>query len=42
MGKINERCAGIDVDKRFLLCCVLTGAAKEETVHAIPCASTLQ
>jgi len=30
MGKINERCAGIDVGKRFLLCCVLTGAAKEE------------
>lgn len=30
MGKINERCAGIDVGKRFLLCCVLTGAANEE------------
>ena len=30
MGKINERCAGIDVGKRFLLCCVLTGAAHEE------------
>jgi transposase len=30
MGKINERCAGIDVGKRFVLCCVLTGAAHEE------------
>jgi len=30
MGKINERCGGIDVGKRFLLCCVLTGAAHEE------------
>ena len=30
MGKINERCAGIDVGKRFLLCCVLAGAAHEE------------
>jgi transposase len=30
MGKIIERCAGIDVGKRFLLCCVLTGAANEE------------
>jgi transposase len=30
MGKINERCAGIDVGKRFLLCCALTGAAQEE------------
>ena len=30
MGKINERCAGIDVGKRFLLCCVLTGGANEE------------
>src|SRR5260370_16282435 len=30
LGKINERCAGIDVGKRFLLCCVLTGAAHEE------------
>jgi transposase len=30
MGKISERCAGIDVGKRFLLCCVLTGAANEE------------
>jgi transposase len=30
MGKINERCAGIDVGKRFLLCCALTGAAHEE------------
>ncbi len=30
MGKINERCAGIDVGKRFLLCCVLTGSAYEE------------
>jgi len=28
MGKINERCAGIDVGKRFLLCCVLTGACE--------------
>ena len=30
MGKIVERCAGIDVGKRFLLCCVLTGSAAEE------------
>jgi transposase len=30
MGKIIERCAGIDVGKRFLLCCALTGAAHEE------------
>jgi transposase len=30
MGKINEFCAGIDVGKRFLLCCALTGAAPEE------------
>jgi transposase len=30
MGKIIEHCAGIDVGKRFLLCCVLTGAANEE------------
>jgi group II intron reverse transcriptase/maturase len=30
MGKINERCAGIDVEKRFLLCCALSGAAQEE------------
>jgi hypothetical protein len=30
MGKIIERCAGIDVGKRYLLCCVLTGAANEE------------
>src|ERR1700751_139941 len=30
MGKINERCAGIDVGKRFVLCCALTGAAQEE------------
>jgi transposase len=30
MSKINERCAGIDVGKRFLLCCVLTGAAQDE------------
>jgi transposase len=30
MSKIIERCAGIDIGKRFLLCCVLTGAANEE------------
>jgi transposase len=30
MGKIKERCAGIDVGKRFLLCCALTGEAQEE------------
>jgi len=30
MGKIIERCAGIDIGIRFLLCCVLTGAAHEE------------
>jgi hypothetical protein len=26
----HERCAGIDIGKRFLLCCALTGAAAEE------------
>ena len=30
MGKINERCGGIDIGKRFLFCCALTGAAHEE------------
>jgi transposase len=30
MGKIIERCASIDIGKRFLLCCVMTGAAHEE------------
>ena len=30
MSRINERCAGIDVGKRFLLCCVLTGPAQDE------------
>ena len=30
MGEINERCGGIDKGKRFLFCCVLTGAAHEE------------
>lgn len=30
MGKINERCGGIDIGKRFLFCCALTGAAQEE------------
>ncbi len=25
-----ERCAGIDIGKRFLVCCVMTGAAHEE------------
>jgi transposase len=30
MGKIIERCAGIDVGKRFLFSCVLTGAGNEE------------
>jgi hypothetical protein len=30
MSKIIERCAGIDVGKSFLLCCVLIGAANEE------------
>jgi transposase len=30
MGKIIERCAGIDVGKRFLMSCVLTGAAHED------------
>ncbi|HTF64584.1 MAG TPA: IS110 family transposase [Edaphobacter sp.] len=30
MSKIIERCAGIDIGKRFLLCCVLTGAANAE------------
>ena len=30
MSKIFERCAGIDVGKRFLLCSVFTGAAHED------------
>ena len=30
MGKINERCGGIDIGKLFLFCCALTGAAHEE------------
>jgi len=30
MSKIIERCAGIDVGKRFLLCSVLTGAAHDD------------
>jgi transposase len=30
MGKLIERCAGIDIGKRFLVCCVMTGAAYEE------------
>jgi transposase len=30
MGKVIERCAGIDIGKRFLFCCILTGAAHEE------------
>jgi transposase len=30
MSKIIERCAGIDIGKRFLLCSVLTGAAHED------------
>jgi transposase len=30
MGKLIERCAGIDIGKRFLVCCVMTGAAHEE------------
>jgi len=30
MGELIERCAGIDIGKRFLVCCVMTGAAHEE------------
>ena len=30
MSKIIERCAGIDIGNRFLLCCALTGASHEE------------
>ena len=30
MGKLIERCAGIDIGKRFLVCCVMIGAAHEE------------
>src|SRR5258707_15117936 len=30
MGKLIERCGGIDIGKRFLVCCVMTGAAHEE------------
>ena len=32
MSKIIERCAGIDIGKRFLVCSVLTGAAHEDPV----------
>jgi hypothetical protein len=35
MGKINERCGGIDIGKRFLFCCALTGAAHEEPCSQI-------
>jgi transposase len=31
MSKIIERCAGIDIGKRFLMCCVVTGSADEES-----------
>jgi len=31
MSKIIERCTGIDIGKRFLVCCVVTGAAHEES-----------
>jgi len=30
MGKLIERCAGIAIGKRFLRCCVMTGAAHED------------
>lgn len=30
MSQIIEHCAGIDVGKRFLLCCVLNGEAAAE------------
>ena len=30
MSKVIERCAGIDIGKRFLMCCVVTGAADQE------------
>src|SRR3954451_10343300 len=32
MSKIIERCAGIDIGKRFLLCSVLRGAAHEDPI----------
>jgi hypothetical protein len=35
MRRIIERCAGIDIGKRFLLWCVLTGAAQEEPCSEI-------
>jgi transposase len=31
VSKIIERCAGIDIGKRFLMCCVVTGPAHEES-----------
>jgi transposase len=37
MSKIIERCAGVDIGKRFLLCCVMTGSAQEES-----CSHTLR
>ena len=30
MGKLIERCAGIDIGKRFLVCWVMTGTAHQE------------
>ena len=35
MGKIMERRAGIDVGKRFLLCCVLTGAGRSTQARMV-------
>lgn len=32
MRRIIERCAGIDIGKGFLLCCVLTGGPKRSPV----------
>ena len=40
MSKIIERCAGIDIGKRFLLCCVVTGAAHEESRSQTLCFDT--
>ena len=39
MGKINERCGGIHIGKRFLFCCALTARPTDSRV-AKRCGST--
>ena len=35
MGKINEFCAGIDVGKRFLLCCGVAATRKRDSIFQL-------